>query len=94
MPEQLRMRERQLYGTGKQSRSFANATGPEKFLLISDRLCSSLHKSGASGETTRVSRLAWRNVRYKGQYGYRTEDTGIMERPAQRNGSDGVAGAC
>ena len=39
-----RLKERQIYGTGKQSRSFANATGPEKFLLISDRLCSSLPK--------------------------------------------------
>ena len=33
-----------LYHTGKQSRSFANATGPEKRLLISDRVCSSLPK--------------------------------------------------
>ena len=38
------MTERQLYGTGKQSRSLANATEPEKLLLISDKLCPSLPK--------------------------------------------------
>ena len=41
---QMLSTRRQFYGTGKQSRSFANATGPEKFLRISDRLCSSLPK--------------------------------------------------
>src|ERR1700751_1989826 len=36
------MRERQPYCTGKQSRSFANETGPEKLLRISDRVRSSV----------------------------------------------------